>query len=64
MSPRLAAISFSFKPPISVTCPRNVISPVIATSFRTDILVKLLIIAIIKGSPAEGPSLGVAPSGR
>src|SRR6185369_7549657 len=39
MPPRCAASSFSLSPPIGSTCPRSVISPVIATSERTGTLV-------------------------
>ena len=35
LPPRAAARSFSFRPPIGSTRPRSVISPVIATSWRT-----------------------------
>ena len=63
MPPLLAANNFSFKPPILRICPLKVISPVIAVSALTGILVKTDIKAIAIAPPALGPSLGVAPSG-
>ena len=45
------------------TLPRNVISPVMATSLRTGIWVKAEIKAVAMVTPAEGPSLGMAPAG-
>ena len=63
MPPRFAAKSFSFKPPILVTCPCNVISPVIAVSDLTGIPVNTEINAVHIPTPALGPSFGVAPSG-
>ena len=59
-----AANNFSFKPPIGSTRPRNVISPVMAISERTLRFVKIDTIANVIVIPAEGPSLGVAPSGK
>ena len=59
----LAAMGFSFNPPMGSTLPRNVISPVIATSCRTGIPDSALSRAVIMVTPAEGPSLGMAPSG-
>ena len=50
-------------PPIGSTSPRSVISPVIATSRRALRCVKAEIIAVAIVIPAEGPSLGMAPSG-
>ena len=64
MPPRWAANSFSFKPPIGRTSPLKVISPVIATSERIGIPVKTETKAVVMAIPAEGPSLGVAPSGK
>ena len=60
---RWAASTFSFTPPIGSTLPRSVISPVIATSRRTGILVsaETSVVAIVM--PADGPSFGIAPSG-
>ena len=61
--PRLAASSFSLRPPIFRICPLSVISPVIAVSALTGIPVKIEIKEIAIAPPALGPSLGVAPSG-
>ena len=61
---RCAASSFSFRPPIGSTLPRSVISPVMATSPRTGILVSALQMVVAMVMPAEGPSLGMAPSGN
>ncbi len=61
--PRRAARSFSFNPPIGKTRPRKVISPVIAISLCTAIPVSTETIAVTIATPADGPSLGVAPSG-
>ncbi|CKS28721.1 Uncharacterised protein [Mycobacterium tuberculosis] len=63
MPPRSAASSFSFSPPMAVTSPRSVISPVIATSLRTGMPVSADTKAVVIAAPALGPSLGVAPSG-
>ena len=60
---RCAASTFSFTPPIGRTSPRRVISPVIATSRRTGRFVNAEIMAVAIVMPAEGPSLGIAPSG-
>ena len=60
---RCAASSFSFRPPIGSTLPRSVISPVIARSRRTGILLSALAIAVAIVMPADGPSFGIAPSG-
>jgi hypothetical protein len=59
-----AARSFSFKPPMANTSPRKVISPVMATSARTGMSVNTDTNAVQTAAPAEGPSLGTAPSGR
>src|SRR6185295_17819060 len=58
-----AARTFSLTPPIGRTSPRSVISPVIATSRRTFRSVKAEIIAAAMVMPADGPSLGIDPSG-
>ena len=58
-----AANNFSFRPPIGSTNPLKVISPVIATFLFTGISVIAEIIDVTIPTPAEGPSLGVAPSG-
>ena len=60
---RNAASSFSFRPPIGSTRPRSVISPVIATSRRTGMPVRIDTIDVAIATPADGPSFGVAPSG-
>ena len=61
--PLNAARSFSFNPPISKTFPVRVNSPVIAISLRTFLLVIADINDTHNATPADGPSLGVAPSG-
>lgn len=48
---------------IGSTLPCNVISPVIATSFLTGILVSTETSVVYMAIPADGPSFGVAPSG-
>ena len=45
------------------TLPRSVISPVMATERRTGRLVNTEIMAVAMVMPADGPSLGIAPSG-
>ena len=60
---RWAARIFSLTPPMGSTLPRNVISPVMAKSRRTGILVSALTTEVAKVIPAEGPSLGMEPSG-
>jgi hypothetical protein len=60
----LAAISFSFNPPIFNTLPFSDNSPVIAIlSFSYSFLANESI-EVTKVIPADGPSLGVAPSGK
>ena len=59
----LAAINFSFKPPIDNTLPVSVISPVIAKLFFTGLSKRRDSRAVTIVIPAEGPSFGVAPSG-
>src|SRR5690606_6137731 len=61
MPPRSAASSFSLRPPMAVTLPRRVISPVIAMSARTGTLVRVDTSAVTMAMPALGPSFGVAP---
>ena len=63
MPARCAAMTFSLTPPISSTLPRKVISPVIATSRRTGKSVRDDMTAVAIAIPADGPSLGTAPSG-
>src|SRR5207244_2371347 len=50
-------------PPMGKTSPRSVISPVIATSVRTLRPVRADTIAVAMVTPADGPSLGMAPAG-
>ena len=45
------------------TRPRSVISPVIATSFLTGMRASAEIMVVAMVMPADGPSLGMAPSG-
>ena len=54
---------FSFNPPIGKTRPLRVISPVIPTSRFTAFCVKAETKAVTIVTPADGPSLGIAPSG-
>src|SRR2546428_821027 len=63
MPARIAARLFSLSPPIGKTNPRKVISPVIATSGRTGVLVKSEASAVNIAMPADGPSFGTAPAG-
>ena len=63
MPARLAARIFSLMPPTGNTCPRNVISPLMAKYFRTLRWVKALARAVSMVMPALGPSLGMAPCG-
>ena len=60
---RCAARILLFSPPIGSTRPRSVISPVIATSLRTGMPVNALTMAVAIVTPADGPSLGIAPAG-
>ena len=64
MPTRCAASAFSLSPPIGSTRPRRVISPVMARSLRTGRRVSAEIIASAIVMPADGPSFGMAPSGR
>src|SRR6185437_12705554 len=61
--PRNAASNFSLRPPIGKTRPRSVISPVMAMSRRTGMPLNTDTIEVTIATPADGPSLGVAPSG-
>ena len=54
----------SSSPPIAVKQPCILISPVIATSFLIILLFNKLYMAVVIAVPAEGPSLGTAPSGQ
>ena len=58
-----AAINFSGNPPIGITLPRKLTSPVIATFSLTFLLVTREANVVVKVIPADGPSFGVAPSG-
>src|SRR5581483_10709878 len=60
---RVAASSFSLSPPIGSTLPRNVSSPVMATSWRTGTPEISDTSAQAMVTPADGPSLGTAPDG-
>ena len=60
---RCAARILLLSPPIGRTRPRRVISPVIATSLRTGMPVSAETIAVAIVTPADGPSLGMAPAG-
>ena len=63
MPARCAARNFSLMPPTGSTRPRSVISPVIATSLRIGLPVSSDAIATNMVTPADGPSLGMAPAG-
>ena len=58
-----AAMIFSFNPPIANTLPVKVISPVIAIELSTLLFNRALRRAVVRVTPALGPSLGIAPSG-
>src|SRR5699024_7107273 len=60
---RCALKDFSLRPPIGKTRPLKVISPVIPTFLLTGVPVSDDISAVAIVIPADGPSLGVAPSG-
>ena len=61
---RKAAMVFSFSPPMGSTRPRRVTSPVMAIPRRTEQPVRAETMAVVMAMPAEGPSLGTAPSGK
>ena len=63
MPARAAARILSLTPPTGSTFPRSVISPVMAMSRCTGIRVTAERRAVAMVIPAEGPSLGIAPSG-
>ena len=50
-------------PPTGSTRPRSVISPVIATSLRIGLQVSSEAMDTNMVTPADGPSLGMAPAG-
>ena len=54
---------FSRRPPMASTLPWRVISPVMATSPRTGRPDRQEMRAVVRVTPADGPSLGMAPSG-
>src|SRR5260221_11555011 len=58
-----AAVTFSLMPPTGSTRPRRLISPVMAVSLRVRRVVSSEISATLMATPAERPSLGVAPAG-
>ena len=63
MPARCAPSTFSLMPPTGSTLPRRVISPVIATSWRTGRPVSSDASAVAIVTPADGPSFGTAPAG-
>ena len=60
---RTAPSTFSLTPPIGSTLPLRVISPVMAMSCRTGRPDNADTTAEAMVTPAEGPSLGMAPAG-
>jgi hypothetical protein len=60
---RWAARTFSLTPPTGSTRPRRVISPVMARSLRTIRPDTADASATTMVTPADGPSLGIAPDG-
>mmetsp|Transcript_26841 Transcript_26841/g.71984 ORF Transcript_26841/g.71984 Transcript_26841/m.71984 type:complete len:278 (-) Transcript_26841:1239-2072(-) len=64
MPARCAATTFSLMPPTGSTLPRRVTSPVMATSDRTVRPVSRDTSAVVIVTPADGPSLGIAPAGK
>ena len=64
MPQRFATMVFSFSPPMGRTRPRKVTSPVIASPALTRRPVRAESMAVETAMPAEGPSLGTAPSGK
>ncbi len=64
MSPAAwAASTFCLSPPIGSTRPWSVTSPVIPTVCRTGRPERSDASAVVIVTPAEGPSLGIAPAG-
>ena len=63
MPARCAAMVFSLTPPMGSTRPVSESSPVIAKSARGDLACASESMAVTIVIPADGPSLGVAPSG-
>ena len=60
---RRAAMVFSLTPPMGSTRPVRVSSPVMPSFLRTGLPVIIESRAVVMVTPAEGPSLGVAPAG-
>ncbi len=58
-----AASTFSLMPPTGSTTPRSVISPVMARSSLTTLSVSSEMMEVTMVTPADGPSLGMAPAG-
>lgn len=54
----------SSRPPIGVTRPCKLISPVIAILFLIFLSLNRLKMQVVMAVPADGPSLGTAPSGQ
>ena len=52
-----------FNPPMRNTLPRKVTSPVMAISARMAMPVMAETMAVVGAIPADGPSLGLQPSG-
>ena len=63
MPARWAPSTFSLTPPIAITRPVRVSSPVIAMSFATARPLNALTSATAMAIPADGPSFGTAPAG-
>src|ERR1700678_348363 len=61
---RRAARNFSLMPPTGSTLPLRVISPVMAVSGRTGVSVNSETSTVVMVTPADGPSLGIAPPGE
>ncbi len=55
--------NFLLYPPIGMTLPRSVISPVMAMSCFATFPLSIDTIAVVMVTPADGPSLGIAPAG-
>ena len=64
MPARWAPSTFSLMPPTGSTLPRRVISPVIATSWRTGRPVSSEVSAVAMVTPADGPSFGHGAGGH
>ena len=64
MPTRRAARAFSLSPPMARASPRRSISPVMAKVFFTGTPLSTESSTVAMASPALGPSLGIAPSGK